>query len=206
MKSQKLLLIAGAVAAAIAASASVAPAFATPLPNNATGSAIIANIPGTPDDGQVCRTGYTPALVGGTTFKCSKVQVLNIVLECLDPRFPNYVIRANNGAASDGVDLCTKNGVVITSSGPLGNLKDGQDFVKAAVNPVTITDRTNNKDHQEAVALGLGDNEVDTLAAPAVVRINGGSGSKDNADLTLTHFTFGIANRGVVIGPFPFAR
>ena len=155
------------------------------------------NLSGTPDDGMVCRQGYT-AVFSNNNFKCSKAQTLVVVLECTNPLFPNYVIRAPNGAASDGKDLCTKNGVVITSVGSLGSLKEGKDFVKAAVNPTTITDRTNNKDHQEALALGLADRDVDTVAGATVIFVDRGTGSKDNADLPLTHFTFAVAKGGLL--------
>jgi hypothetical protein len=199
MKSLKLLPVTQAVAAATAIAFTLG---AVPLISSAATIAgpIVIDIPGTPDNGLACHTGYTPSFVGGTTFKCSKQVVLNVVLECLDPVRPNYVIRAINGAASDGRDVCAKNGVVITSTGSLNGLVEGRDYVFAAVNPATITDRTGKKDHDEAAALGLADNQVDTLAAPAVVKINGGAGSKDNADVTLTHYIFATPSLG--FGPF----
>lgn len=42
--------------------------------------------------------------------------------------FPNYVAR--NAPAGSDRDLCVKNGIVITSNGPLTGLTDGTDFVR----------------------------------------------------------------------------
>lgn len=191
MKAIKTLLVRKSIiAAAVAASAVATGAFAASTP-------IIVDIPGTPNDGMICPTGYNAALTNNV-FKCSKTQVVTVVLECTNPSFPTYVIRAPNGPSSDGKDLCVKAGVIITSTGSLGGLVDGKDYVKAQVNPATITERTNNKDHQEAVALGLTDGEVDTAAGPTVTFVDRGVGSKDNADLPLTHFVFGKPNLGLV--------
>lgn len=196
-----------------AAATAVAMAFAVPvLAAGVTGTIIVEpNIPGTSDDGLVCRGGYTPSF-SGTVFKCSKTQLITVALECPnktadDLKFKNYVNRAIS-ADSDGRDLCTRDGVSVTSNSALTGLKEGKDYAFAVAREDTIKTRTVNKDHDEAVAQGLQDSEVDTLAGAAVLKINGGAGVKDNADVTLTHFTLGVRNLGLVstTSPFPLAR
>ncbi len=139
----------------------------------------------------ICRAGYTGALSGGA-FKCSKVRSINVQLECTDPKFPNYLIRAAAPGTPQGRDLCLRNNVSLGSTDPLGNLVQGQDYVLANVNPATIDNRVSNLDQQEAGALGLDTKEVDTVAADPVIQPNGGSGSKDNATVQVTHYTFAI--------------
>lgn len=194
-------------AARIAATA-VAMAFAVPvLAASITGPIIVQpNIPGTPDDGLICRGGYTPSF-SGTVFKCSKTQVITVALECPDTKFKNYVNRAISGN-SDGQDLCTIDGVTVTSNGPLTGLKEGKDYAYAVAKTDTIQTRTLNKDHDEAVALGLQDSDVDTVASQPQTKVNGGSGVKDNAEVTLTFYTLGVRNLGLVstTSPFPLAR
>jgi hypothetical protein len=151
---------------------------------------------GTPDDGMVCRTGYTGALTGAA-FKCSKASTISVVLECVNAPFTTYVTRVKNGLASTGEDLCVKSGVVITSNGSLNGLTLGQDYVLATVN--LAANRIANMDQAEATALGLAAGEVDTVAGQPTVNVDGGNGGKDNATLPVTFFTFAIKT-----GPGPF--
>ncbi len=162
---------------------------------------------GSPDDGMVCRNGYTGTL-DGTRFKCSKAVNITVALECTNPLFPIYVIRALNGAVSDGKDLCTKAGVVITSNGSLAGLVEARpgrngDYQFATVNPATVAARVATQDQSEATAQGLTVSEVDTIAAQPVVQIDGSVGSKDNARVTLTQFTFAIPGSGGISLPTP---
>lgn len=160
---------------------------------------------GSPDDGMVCRTGYSGAL-DGARFKCTKASAFTVALECTNPQFPTYVIRAVNGLASDGKDLCTKPGVVITSNGALTGLVEARlgrngDYVFAAVVPATVTARIATQDQNEASAQGLTVAEVDTRSAQPVVQVDGSVGSKDNARVALTFFTFAIPGSGGITLP-----
>ena len=197
MKTLKTLLLTKSLfAAAIAAGSLAAPTAGHAL-----------TFAGSPDDGMVCRADYTGAL-NGTRFKCTKTRDITVVLECTNPLFPIYVIRAVNGAASDGKDLCTKAGVVITSNGSLAGLVEARpgrngDYTFAAVVPATVTTRVTAQDQAEATAQGLTVSEVDTVAAQPVVQIDGSVGSKDNARVTLTFFTFAIPGSGGLTLPGP---
>ena len=188
MKSLKnLLLTKSIIAAAVAASGIAAPAVS---------HAIAA---GGPSAGVICRATYTGSIVGAA-FKCSKTSDIVVVLECLNPTFPTYVTRAVVGTGV-GRDLCTRAGVIVSSTDLIASLALGQDYVFAEVNPVTVTTRTTNADHAEAALQGLPDSGVDTLAGTPVVQFNGGVGQKDNAKVTLTYFTSPIAAFGpIVIG------
>ncbi len=169
-----------------------------------------ASFAGSPDDGMVCRAGYTGSL-DGTRFKCSKTSNITVVLECTNPLFQTYVIRAVNGANSDGKDLCAKPGVVITSNGSLAGLVEARpgrngDYVFAAVVPATVTARVATQDQSEATAQGLAVSEVDTIAAQPVLQIDGSVGSKDNARVALTFFTFAVPGSGGITLPGLFPR
>jgi hypothetical protein len=150
----------------------------------------------------ICRAGYTGAF-NGTNFTCSKARVITLALECLNPTFPTYVTRAVVGSGI-GKDLCTRNGVIVSSTDLIASLTFGQDYVFAEVNPATVTARTTAQDLTEATSLGLTANDVDTVAGAPVVMVNGGVGNKDNANVTLTHFTFPIQAFGpIVTNPGP---
>jgi len=169
-------------------------------------NALEANLLGTPDDGMVCRSGYTGGLTGAA-FKCSKTVDITLVLECNSPAYPTYVVRAPGSVGTpDGKDICTRNGVVVTSTDDISKLVRGKDYEFAQVNQTTITTRTNNQDQAEANALGLNAAEVDTVASPASIQLNGGVGSKDNARVTLTHYTFAIKTGGIIGGQLPQLR
>jgi hypothetical protein len=193
MKSLKKLLLAKSIlAVAIAASGIAAPAVSHAI------------AVGGPSAGVICVAGYTGAIVGAA-FKCSKTSDIVVVLECLNPTFPTYVTRAVVGTGI-GKDLCTRAGVIVSSTDLIAALTLGQDYVFAEVNPATVITRTANADHTEAVAQGLTDSGVDTVAGTPAVQVNGGVGNKDNAKVTVTYFTSPIAAFGpIVIGnPGPF--
>jgi hypothetical protein len=166
---------------------------------------------GTPSGGLICRAGYAGDF-NGASFKCSKAVVITVVLECNNPTFPTYVVRAPGAPGTpEGKDICTRNnGVQVGSTDSVVNLVRGPsgDYVFAAVNPATVANRVTNVDQSEAAALGVQVGEVDTVAGEPVIADNGGVGSKANARVTLTHFTFAIPNRGPIIlgGPLSTAR
>jgi hypothetical protein len=183
MKSLETLLLTKSLIAAVAACGIAA----------AAGTAAAANfsvdLKGTPNDGMVCRVGYTGAL-SGSAFKCSKATTITVVKECTDPRFPNYLTRVKNGNVSTGEDLCQKNGISISSNLSLAGFTLNQDYVLATVN--LAPNRIANMEQAEASALGLQAGEVETSPGNPTVTIDGGSGGKDNAILPVTHFTFAI--------------
>lgn len=188
MNAIKTLSVAAGVAAVAAGIGLAAPAF---------GITATPNLLGTPDDGMICRSGYTGAL-SGSAFKCSKARTVTVQLECLDPKFPNYLIRAAAPGTPQGRDLCLRNNVSLGSTDPVGNLALGQDYVLANVNPATVSNRVSNLDQQEASSLGLDTKEVDTVAGAAVIQENGGGGSRDNASVQITHYTFAIKTGGAL--------
>lgn len=188
MKSFKPLSLAAGAVAAVVGIGIAAPVF---------GITATPNLLGTPDDGMICRAGYTGAL-SGSAFKCSKARTITVVLECVDPKFPNYLIRAAASGTPLGRDLCLRNNVSLGSTDPVGNLVQGQDYVLADVNPATVSNRVSNLDQQEANALGLDTKEVDTVAGAAVIQENGGAGSRDNASVQITHYTFSIKTGGAL--------
>jgi hypothetical protein len=157
------------------------------------GAAVPSIASASPNDGMVCRPGYTGAL-SGTKFFCSKTRQVDVALECANLRFPTKVIRAPGapGDTSGGKDLCTRAGIVIGTTDALTGLVQGQDFVFASVNQATVTARVTSNDQSEAQALGLNVNDVDTAATQTSVVVNGGFGSNDVARVTLTFHTFAI--------------
>lgn len=155
------------------------------------------NLLGTPDDGMICRSGYTGAL-SGSAFKCSKAKTVIVELACLKPAFRNYVRRAKNPPQSDGKDLCVRDGIEVTSNGPLTGLTEGVQFVYAEVDPAAVSAATTRLDTQEASALGLDVKEVDTVAGQAVIRIDPGQRILDEAHVPVTHYTFAIKTGGAL--------
>lgn len=179
MKAFKtLVLVKSLAAAAIATTSLVAPAISH----------------ASPDDGMVCRSGYSGTFDGGR-FKCSKSRIINVALECTNLRFPTKVIRAPGapGDTSGGKDLCTRPGINIGTTDALTGLVNGQDFVFAAVNTNTVNTAVSNADQSEAANIpGLTAADVDTQAGQPNIVVNGGFGSNDVARVTLTLFTFPI--------------
>jgi hypothetical protein len=197
MKSLKTLLVAKSlIAAAIAASSLAAPAISH------------ANPTGTPDDGMVCRAGYTGTFSGGR-FVCSKTSTTDIALECNNPNFPVYVIRLGGPGPKGDDDICIRNnGTVITINQSLNGLPESTNGITgvyeyAKVNPATVTNRTTNQDSLEAAALGLPLDAVDTRAGTPVVKPNGRLGGKGEAEVPLTFFTYAIPGPTVVINSGP---
>ena len=101
MKHLKTLVLVKSIAAAVVASAGIA----APAISHAS-----------PDDGMVCRAGYTGQVTGGA-FKCSRVVTRVITLDCVQAPFTRKQIRAKNpGTGSDGRDVCTREqGLTISS-------------------------------------------------------------------------------------------
>lgn len=160
------------------------------------GITLTPNQLGTPDDGMICRGGYTGSLAG-SAFKCAKTQRVTVTLECLRPNFPNYVRRATALPNSDGRDICVRNDVQVTSNGPLTGLTEGTQYVFAAVNPDVVTQKVSEADSAEAQALGLTTNDVETKAGTTTVRVDPGSAIRDDAAVQLTHYTFAIKTGGI---------
>ena len=186
MKSLNTLLLASS-AAAVVGIGLTAPAF---------GISVTSNLLGTPDDGMICRSGYTGAFSG--SFKCSKAKGITVSLECIDPKFATYVIRpAGSAGTPQGRDICTRSGVSVGSTDSVVSLVQGQDYVLAAVNTATVNTRIASLDADEASALGLDAKEVDTVAAQPVIQHDAGAGSKDNASVQVTHYTFAIKTGGL---------
>lgn len=154
------------------------------------------NLLGTPDDGMICRSGYTGAM-SGSAFKCSKARTITVDLACLRGNFPNYVRRAKNLPNSDGRDLCARKDVQVSSNGPLTGLAEGVQFVYAEVDPAAVSTETTSLDTREANALGLDVKEVDTVAGQAAIKIDPGQAIQDRAEVPVTHYTFAIKTGGI---------
>jgi len=186
MKSPRLLL-APALAATLAAMTWGAPAVAaTP------------NLLGTPDDGMVCRVGYTGTLVGNA-FKCSKTQTVNVDLSCSDSTLSKYVIRAQS-AFSKPDDVCVGKNINLGATDPLGAIKNAAPVVTDA----TVTAKVSAMDKAEAAALGLAENQVDTSAGTPKVVVS--TSGKDHGEVTLTYYTFAIPTGAVIASPFPLVK
>lgn len=197
MNSLKTLLFTKSLIAATLAASGFA--NATTLP---------ANLPGSPDDGMVCRSGYTPSF-SGTRLTCSKAGSFDIPLECKNPNFPVYVVRNGGPAPKGDDDICIRNnGTVITINQSLAGLAESTNGVSgvyeyAKFDPANVTTRTRTQDDAEAAALGLKTSEVDTLAGVPVIRPNGRAGGAGEARVPVTFFTFATPAAGgvIVIGP-----
>jgi hypothetical protein len=177
MKALKTLILGKSIAAAFVAAAGVA----APAISHAS-----------PDDGMVCRSGYSAQFAGGN-LKCSKQLVRFIALECTNTRFPNKVIRVAGiqGDTSGGRDMCLRPGIVLSSNAPATGLTAGQDFVFVAVNQTRVVAVREATERNEETALGLGLDGVDSRSA-GTVDVNGGIGAEDRVRADLTLFTFAI--------------
>ena len=173
MKLRSMLFVGTSVAAAIAGIGLVTPAVGQLTPNNPS-----------PDDGVICRTGYTGALVG-TAFKCSTALNVTVNLVCSEARFSRYAIRAGER------DLCARNGVNIPLSGALGGVAN-EDYVRATVDAAALSTEAANQGAAEAAALGLKKSDVDVVAEKKELDIDGGAGSKDKAKVKLTLYTLAV--------------
>jgi hypothetical protein len=177
MKALKTLILGKSIAAAfVAASGIAAPAISH----------------ASPDDGMVCRTGYSAQVANGN-FKCSKQVVRFVALECTNTRFPTKVIRVAGiqGDTSGGRDLCLRPGVVLTSNSPTTGLTAGQDFVFVAVNQARVAALREATEIAEENSLGLGRDGVDSRSV-GTIDINGGIGAEDRVRATLTMFSFPV--------------
>jgi hypothetical protein len=188
---KKLLLTKSLLAAAVGAAG-----LAAPVASHAIALG--------PAAGMVCRAGYTAAF-SGTALTCSKAGSFELPLACLNPIFPNYVIRV--GLAGSEEDICVRNGVVITSSQslegvPLSTNGTNGSYVFATFDPAALASKLATQDQSEATALNLQASEVDTRAGTVVVRANGRAGGKGEANVPVTFFTFAVPNT-VVINPGP---
>jgi hypothetical protein len=193
-----------AIAVAVAVAGVATNSIATTAPN----------ISGTPDDGMVCRNGYSPVFSAGN-IKCLKSQVITVQLECFNPKFPTYVNHSSTAGIHPTSDVCTKDPnsptyVAITVATPLTNLTESINgspgvYELAKVNPATVATRLSNLDQSEAAALGLSASNVDTVASSTTVKRDATLGVKDNADVLVTHYTFAVPTAGIVIGPLPTA-
>ena len=182
MKSRNSLLLSTSIAAAVAGIGLAAPAM---------GQFLTSNNP-SPDDGVICRTGYTGALVG-TAFKCSKTLNVTVNLVCSEARFSHYAIRAGER------DICARNGVNIPLSGALGGVPN-EDYVRATVDSAALATEAANQGAAEAAALGLKKRDVDVVAVKKELDVVGGTGSKDKAKVKLTLYTFAVPF-GAALGP-----
>jgi hypothetical protein len=185
-----------------------------------SGIALTPNQSGTPDDGMVCRTGYV-GFLDGSAFKCKKNTGFKMELSCDGPTFTTYVNRAagasvpngpNDAALRNGLDICTRtpgtpgavnigptdtlNGLVQSTNGNSGV------YEIAKVNPAQITVRVANWDEQEASAIGLNANQVDTVQSINFNSLNTGVGKiKDQHVVEIIHYTFAIPTGGIISGP-----
>jgi hypothetical protein len=188
MKSPRLLL-APALAATVAAMTWGAPAIA-----------LTPNLLGTPDDGMVCRAGYTGTLVGNA-FKCSKTQTVNVDLSCTGT-LTQYIIRASSSNSTTN-DVCV--GSKVTNLGPtdaLGSINNQAPVVSDA----TVAAKVSEMDKAEAASLGLADNQVDTSAGtPKIVTVNSAV-KRDHGEVTLTYYTFAIPTGAIIASPFPLVK
>jgi hypothetical protein len=192
MNSFKTSLIARSIAAAC---------FAAGLASPAVAQFRALNILGTPDDGMVCRAGYT-GVFDGKSLKCSKTSKITVQLVCADPGFNKYVARVVAGGTQQGEDVCIKSGgqVKFDSDDSIGggtNFTKGTDWELAKADKVKIDEKTAARDLEEAAAFGGTAADVETVAGEPVFNRQA-NGIIDNASVTLTHFTFAIPTGGLV--------
>ena len=195
MKSLKNLLLAKSiVAAAVAGSGIAAP----------TVSHAIAV--GGPVAGVSCRAGYNPNF-NGTSLTCTKPgAAIVLALKCLNPTFPNFVMRAGGPGNKGDHDLCTRRpgspgAAVITANGSLAGLTEGQDYVYAELDAAELATQANLRGQAEAASLGVPSDQVATLTNPSVVVRNGGAGGRDRVDTSPVFYTLPVQAFGGVINP-----
>jgi len=200
MNSLKTRLLSRGIATAFAV-AGIAVTIGAPLASFAA----TPNLLGTPNDGMVCRGGYTPNF-NGTSLKCSKIDTPNLAVSliCDDPQFPKYVVRGPAPGTPNGLDVCSRAKsdpafVDINSTNDISTLKKGKDYVFAKADLAQIAVKTAARAQAEATALGLSVNEVEAEGTEPVTNTSAG-GSDDKSNVTLTFFTFPIKTLGVIIG------
>jgi hypothetical protein len=112
---------------------------------SALGITATPNQLGTPDDGMICRSGYSGALTG-SAFKCSKTAKVTVPMECTRPNW-TYVVRAAGAPDSAaGIDICTRSGVNVGSTDSLQGLVNGQDYAYVVVDTDQVTEKTEEDD------------------------------------------------------------
>ena len=79
-----------------------------------------------------CPAGYSEKFAN-QKLSCERTVRQTANIQC-STAFPNYVAR--NAPTGSDRDLCVKNGIVITSNGPLTGLTAGVDFVRVPINGV----------------------------------------------------------------------
>jgi hypothetical protein len=192
MNSLKTLRLSRAIAGAIAVAGIAASAIGAPLAISTT-----PNLQGTPDDGMVCRSGYT-ANFNGTSLKCSKVVTIQVNLECDTTKFATYLARdIGSGGTLDGADIClAANRSATSHSNLVGVLTENTDYVKAVAKQSKIDEKTKTQHDAEVASLGLQAGDVEAVAASPVMNRSDtdASGISDKADVTLTMFTFPIVS------------
>ncbi|WP_280154802.1 hypothetical protein [Piscinibacter sp. XHJ-5] len=192
MKALKTLLLAKGIAAAVVAGAGIA----APAISHAS-----------PDDGMICRSGYTAQFAAGK-MKCTKATVRRVALECSNPLFPIKRVRVPGipGDATNGRDVCLRNnGIALSSNDPLTGLINGQDFVFVAVNNTKAVLAREAAERQEETFLGLGTDGVDSSSVSTLV-VNGGIGAEDTVKVDITLFTFPIAAPSFTLQPLELDR
>lgn len=206
MNSLKTSLMTKSIFAVVVAASGIA---ASGIAASATG------LNSTPNDGMLCRTGYTGTF-DGTRLTCAKgVAAIVVGLKCANLTFPDFVMRAGGPGPKGDHDLCTRRknspgAVVITTNGALNGLTESTtgsngDYQYATVDTVELSIQTNLKDQAEATALGLSVDQVETINSVSMVVRNGGTGGLDRVDTVPMHFTFAIPGfGGVIINPGPF--
>lgn len=148
-----------------------------------------------PDDGMICRSGYS-AHFSGTSMTCSRDVRSSVSPICTqNTRFPNKVVRAPGapGDTSGGKDICTRVGINVGTTDSLTGLVLNQDFIFAAVDATQVAAKAKAIQVAEERTLNLPEDQVDGKASTPTVVINGGFGSDDVANFTVTLFTFPIA-------------
>jgi hypothetical protein len=190
MNSFKTSTIAKSIAAAGFAAALASPAIAQ-------FKASTPNLPGTPNDGMICRSGYTPNFTG-TALKCSKTGEIKVALACLEVPFTTKVVRAVGSLGSaEGLDVCDKPaGITITADTDLRNLSKGNDYVFAKQDDAQIAVKAESERQAEATALGVAVNEVEVEIGTAVTDKTSGDAT-DKSKVPLTFYTFAIKNGGL---------
>ena len=187
MKSRKTLLLSRSIATAFAV-AGITATIGTPL----AGFAATPNQLGTPNDGMVCRGGYTPNF-NGTSLKCSKIDTPNLAvpLTCDDPQFPKYVVRGPAPGTPDGLDVCSRAKsdpafVDINSTNDISTLKKGKDYVFAKADLAQIALRTAARTQAEATHRPLGQRGRDR-GHRAVTNTNAGAATQVECDPDVLH-------------------
>jgi len=180
MKSFKTLVLAKSIAAVVVAGAGIA----APVVSHAS-----------PDDGMVCRVGYSGQSLNGV-FKCSRVVTRVIVLDC-PTDFSKKVLRARVGA-SDGRDVCIRanSTLNIPFDAALTGLTEGQDFKFPAFQDSRLAATAKAVQIAEERNLGLADDQVDVLSTHGITTgtlvVDAATGAEDGVQSTITLFTFPI--------------